>query len=1217
MLRKLLAFEVSLQTKQVGFWITCLILCFFGFLLTGTDIISTGSEGGERVKLNGAISLAENIGLLSLLSLFFGAVFTVTGVMRDENHKFLEIIHATPIKTFDMAFSRMSGVAIVTFLCILAGVIGMAAGQFSPWADKEAFGPFIPGHWLYSIVFYVGINALLVSSIYMFIAALTRNKALVYVSAVGLFMLYNAVGIFLGENSPDLTMTLAEPFGLAPLSIVTEFWTPLEKNTQNVPLIGYFGLNRLVYSVFAVGLFIVTLARYKRGMVQNKTKRKKAEKDAETQPLLVTTLTPDHSARADLAGFTARTKLEYMAIIKSVPFIILSCLALALFISNIYFAIEFTPDATLPTSAFMSNLVLGSFGLSMLIISVFFGGDIMWRERTVNIHEILDATPVKNTTLTASKWTALGAVILTLIVLGVVCGVAAQLLLGGTDVHLGTYLRIGIGSFGIIMLVNAALVMFLQNFMPGRVIGMLVAGGFIVGLAFISMLPFYHPLFDFGSGTTMGAYSEINGFNGLTNFSSWMTYWGGLLLLFFVSSIWLWRRGTETSLRSRLRGLRAQFGPATGALAALGLASFISFGGLIYKRYNVDQDYRNSKAAEKRIVAFEKMVLPLADINTPKIRSVEADVNFKPSKQSAVVKGRYVMENWHDTPIETLYVKLASDHPEDNRLVEIDGAVHDTQSKDIEQLEDYGYRRYTFSPPLAPGATTQMRFETYFHPPRLGDGSSILKNGTFVNNSDVMPFLGIAKNFLSDPDKRRKFDLGERERAPARTDEAARQYQFFDRSSDYVDFQARMCTDIGQIAIAPGTLIKTYEENGQACRDYKSNVPIANFFSFVSQDFTEERDIWTGENGQSLPIVIYYHASHNYNVDLMMAAAKKSMDVFTQTYGPYHYEQVRIMEFPYRSFAQSFAGTIPFSENIGFVQNPGDPEDPESVDLATYVTMHEIGHQWFGHQIMPAYTKGFNVLSEGLTENAAMTAYEQELGWGKARRILKQRSIQGYLTGRTSDKENEVSLATVENKGYMDYNKANWVFWGLRKTVGADIINGAMKNLVDEFGYSGPPYPTSLDVVRHLTQAVGPEYAQLVSDYWDRITLWKLEFAEEAPAAVSETEDGRFEVVLNITVDKRVTSEEDGKDASVQDIDGVTLDELIEIGFYAEDPTEALGGGWIAKERVRVSDVENTLTFTLSERPTHILLDPQRLLIERNHKDNLHEIDADLAEPAN
>jgi len=431
-----------------------------------------------------------------------------------------------------------------------------------------------------------------------------------------------------GENSPDLTIALSEPFGLAPLSTVTEFWTPVEKNSRLVPLNSYFGLNRLVYGLVAIGLFLVTLSRFKRGMVKSKTKRYKGELQAKTKPISVMNITPSTSKRSDVTGFFTRLLFEYKSITKSVPFIILSLLALVLFVSNIYFATEFRGDTTLPTSATMATLVLGSFGLSILIISVFFGGDIMWRDRTVKIHEILDSTPVKNTTLVASKWGALGATILTLILMGIICGAVAQFIIGGTKINLGTYLQVGIGRFGIIMLMNASLVMFLQNFMPGRVIGMLVAAGAIIGFGLLTLTPFYHPLFDFNFGANMGEYSEINGFNKLTNFSAWMPYWSALILLFFISSIWLWRRGTETTLRSRIQGLKAQIGGATAALATLGIVSFIGFGGLIFKNYNIDQNYRNTKATEARLAAVEKFVKPFVELNTPKIRSVETNVSI-------------------------------------------------------------------------------------------------------------------------------------------------------------------------------------------------------------------------------------------------------------------------------------------------------------------------------------------------------------------------------------------------------------------------------------------------------------------------------------------------------------------------------------------------------------------------------------------------------------
>lgn len=96
MLGKLIGFEIKLHTRQVGFWVTVVIMALLGFLLMSTDVMTISGSAGERVKANGAITLALQTSILSLLSIFFGAVFVVTGIMRDETHKALEMIHPTP-----------------------------------------------------------------------------------------------------------------------------------------------------------------------------------------------------------------------------------------------------------------------------------------------------------------------------------------------------------------------------------------------------------------------------------------------------------------------------------------------------------------------------------------------------------------------------------------------------------------------------------------------------------------------------------------------------------------------------------------------------------------------------------------------------------------------------------------------------------------------------------------------------------------------------------------------------------------------------------------------------------------------------------------------------------------------------------------------------------------------------------------------------------------
>ena len=1202
MLKKLIGFEIKLHTRQIGFWVTVVIMFLLGLLVMTTDIITISSNTGERIKANGAIALALQISILSLGSIFFGAIFVVSGIMRDQTHKALEMIHATPVSTANMTLSRMLGVYVATFICIFGAVAGLFAGQFAPWIDKETLGPINVLYFLQPSIVYVAVNTLLISGLFTAIAAITRNRALVYVSAVGLFIFYIMSGLLVGQDAPDWATSLVDPFGAEALNVTTEFWPADEQNTRMSPLGGFIGLNRLVWGGLGLLLFAGIFRLFKRGLVTRKTKLGADVADTSTGRIHVSPATVTLTASNTLSAFWVRFKYEYLTTVKSIPFAILTLLALSLFALVTYVQTVLNPNPVLPTNLQMIQTVLGSTTIPLMIILVFFSGEIIWRDKTAGITEILDASPVKNWPLMAGKWLALMVVILTIVSVAVVFGMAAQLALGDVPINILTYMKFTFVNYAPRLLLIAALVLFIQNFMPNRVIGMIVAGMLTIFFFFVvGNLPFYHPLMGYSRVPT-GGISELNGFADLLRYKWFALYWGSLASLFGVLSIWLWRRGLQNSLFARLRGLGKRLSLPTMAAGAVFLAGFTGSGAYIYKSYNIDGDFRTRKQQEQRQVRGEKLLAEALKLKLPKIRSLDAEVYFQPAQQTATVKGRYTIENTTGAPLEDIYIATASEHDEDNIELTLKGAVRVTERENLAEIEGFGYRIYQFNPPLAAGAMTEMTFETYFHAPRLGDGSLIRKNGTFVNNTQVMPMLGVQDQRMQNPDRRRKYGLPELEKRPERTDMDARNKNFITPSADYVDFKAKVCTDIGQTPIAPGKLMREYEENGQACRDYQLMNPTFNYVAFLSADYAVRKDVWENPNGDDVDLEIYYHEPHGYNVDLMMGAMKKSMDTYTRVFSPYQYGQIRIMEFPYASFAQGFAGTIPFSENIGFVRDPGDPKDIESVNLASYVTMHEIGHQWFAHQIMPASTKGFNVLSEGLTENAAMTAYEEALGWQKTRRLLEQRAIQSYLTGRTQDSDDEPPLAKAGNQQYLVYNKASWVFWGLKQYMGEDAMQGAIRGFIEEYGLKGPPYPTTKELVEALRAAASEDYQGLITDYWDRITFWDLKFGEDID--IKPNASGGFTVDLTAIVDKRIASEETGKETSVTEIDGEELDEWIEIGFYKEDPKETLGDDWVKLERVRVNKAETALSFDLQERPAFVMLDPRRLLIERNVKDN-------------
>lgn len=1213
MLPKLFAFEFKIHTRQIGFWIALIVMLAFGILFSSHEDFAIGVAGGERVKVNGAIPIAINISVFSLFSIFFAAVFVVTGVMRDDTHNSVEVVHATPVKTSDMLLSRMLGVWAVTVLSLSGLVIGTAIGPFMPWGDDETFKSFNALHYIQPFFLFVVVNALLVSGIYTAIAVITRNRAIVYVSAVGLLVLYLIGSVVAGQRPEEWLAALVDPFGATSLALETQFWPAAEQNENMAPIMGWVGLNRLIYGTLGLALFGTAFLLSTRGILNRRVKRRTDENPVNV-PTRVTPATPTLNAGFTLSAFWTRLKFEYLSTVRSTAFIILVGIAIALFGLVLLATLFLGVTTTLPTSRFMTQIALRSLVFPMLIIMVFFGSDIMWRDRTANIHGILDATPVRDISLLFAKWGALALLLLTLILGLLSAAMIAQLIVGWGTVPVVpmTFLAIGIVSFYVGFFFQGMLVMFIQNFMPGRIVGMLVSAGVLIGLiGFIGQLPFYHPLMRFGS-VGAGAYSEMAGFSNPKGFGWEFAYWMGMILILGALSIWVWRRGMQVSLRDRLRSIRKRFSFPSLATAALGVLLFAGFGYAGLQSYQ-DEGYQNSDQREATQAEFERLVGDMWKQPPPRIIDVSVKADFFPTSQTATFVGEYVIDNPHEEAINRTTV-FSSVGVDNISQLEIDGAtiVYGEDRAD-ELRETHNVQEVEFDPPLQPGESRTVRFTTQFQAPTLTQGSTIARNGTFVNNTQaLLTFGNLEVGFMNDPDLRRKYDLGERVEWPERDDMAARRRHLltgFSGFADYVDFDAEVCTVESQIPVAPGKFRGETIEDGRRCRTYKSINPILNFFSFLTAEYEVRNDVWINPNGTDIELEIYFHPEHDFNIDLMFEAMKTSMTVYHETFSDYQYAQLRIMEFPFASFAQAFAGTVPFSENIGFVQDPGNAEDPKRVDFATYVTMHEIGHQWFAHQVIGAFAKGSNLLSEGLTENATMLAYERHYDFVKARRMHEERTAIQYLTQRTLERDDEPVLAEAEGQGYLNYNKTSWVFWGMRGIIGNDAIQRAVKRFLIEHGADkGAPYPTTLELISILNEEVDPEYHGLIEDYWNKTTFWELGFQDEGDVIVTPIGD-RFEVSVPITLDKKYASEEDGEETSVSEIEGASLNEFVQIGFYTEDPDEDLGANPMALETVQVDQAEATLTFTVDERPTHIVLDPHRRLIERNINDNTKDVE--------
>jgi len=339
---------------------------------------------------------------------------------------------------------------------------------------------------------------------------------------------------------------------------------------------------------------------------------------------------------------------------------------------------------------------------------------------------------------------------------------------------------------------------------------------------------------------------------------------------------------------------------------------------------------------------------------------------------------------------------------------------------------------------------------------------------------------------------------------------------------------------------------------------------------------------------------VLHHPDHPYAVDRMLRSMRRSLEIFEASFSPFQFRQLRILEFPsYATFAQSFASTIPYSEAIGFVS---DASDPEKVDIATYVTAHEVAHQWFGHQIVGADMQGGTMLVESFAQYGALLVMEDLYGKAQVRRFLKY-ELDRYLSSRGGELVEELPLARVENQGYIHYQKATLVLAWLKDVVGREVIDRSLRRLVARYAFQAAPYPSSSDFLRILREEAGPAHDALITDLFERITLYDL---TATGAKVTRRPDGRFDVALTVRAAKKYA---DGKGAETE----APMDEEVEIGVFDAEPGKK---GFdernvLLLEHRRIASGTQVLHAVVDREPGWAGVDPFNKRIDRNSDDNL------------
>ena len=1120
-------------------------------------------------------------------------------IVRDETSGFAPIVRATSVTAHQIVIGRFLGGLIVAWLGYLAVPIGMAAGASMPWVDPETVGPQNLGYYAWNFAVFAIPNILLTCAILFAAATILRSMMAAYIAAVLLVMGYLATSSILGQKIEYReTFARFEPLGNGALREATRYWTQSELNSRLVDLTGALLFNR-IFAIFVALLFLgLTLWRF--SMTERAPSKRRLRRLArrESKAARVAAVTPELDGGRVVARdarpsrfdqFMMRLRIEMRLVLTSPGTLVLTLFGIGNTAAFLWLGRSTYGTADHPTLAATIGGVRGGFAVVTLMIAAFYGGELVWRERDRGLNELIDSTPVPSWVITVPKILAIFAVLLVVNLAAMATGLFYQLVQGARVVGIPEYLGWFLIPAAIDGLLLAILAVFVQVLSPNKYVGWGILFAWFVSGIFLNNMGYSNPLYTFG-GTPNVPLSDFVGAG-----SFWIGeavlqfYWFCFGLILIVIAHLLWPRGTDLGLRTRLRRMPRFASASALAIAGVAAVAMAATGAYAYYNIKVLNRYQTSDEAEKFSADYERKYLKYEKLPQPAITRVALDVQLFPKKRLLLADGRYDLANKTSGPIAEIHVRQLNP---DLEFVKLDVAGAHLVSDD----RKFGYRIYRFDHPLAPGAASALTFRSRlwrrgfraFNPP-----TDVIENGTFANNYDFAPVIGMNRqSLLGDRAKRRRQHLPPELRMAKLEDLSATARNYI--GSDWVQSQVRFTTDAGQTPIAPGSRLSDVTRDGRRTATFVSSAPILNFFSIQSADYRV-----ASQQHNGIRLSVYYHQGHDWNVPKMLRAMGLALDYYRAHFGPYQFNYARIVEFPgYASFAQAFAGTMPYSESIGFNART---DDPEKIDFTTYVIAHEMAHQYWAHQVIGADMQGGTMTSETLAQYSALMVMKHLYGPDKIRRFLKY-ELDGYLRSRQGEVIEEVPLERVENQQYIHYRKGSLVMYLLQERLGEDAVDRALARFDARFRFKGPPYERSVDLIQEFRkEAKTPEQQQLITDLFEKITLYDLKVKD----AVTRRDATGWTTTLTIAADKYYAN---GKGVETR----AKLAEPIEVGLFTARP--GLGAfssrNVVMMDRRPLRNGDQRIVLHSATKPTFAGVDPYNFYIDRNSDDNVKEVTA-------
>ena len=1033
-------FEVRRTQKYWASYFLGLIYISAGFFI-GSSFNLSFSEG---LYLNSAFSLGYVIGLLSLSVIFIANLYALPLLFKDQDSRFEEVLFALPISKKEYVGDRFLFFFLKTFLSFFLLIIAFAIGQLLR-NDFNVNPEFHFFHYLYPLLVFGLLNSFLVCSFLFMVAQTSRNKLLLIIAGLLLYVLYMLVMVF--SNSPFMSSSIPQsitaeqisgildPFGLSAYFSEAKKMSIADKNQHLVALQGSLLINRLIYFIISVGLLLYCFKSFDFRVNHSKFKRpKKAHNEItriEYQHSLLR-VKPRFDRFASFNSILSLCRIDLKYLFKGI--FITSISILLLFFVGMEMYAEIEKGIRIPekfaSSGLMAVTISENFYTFGLLIVVYFCNDIFWRNKVSNFH-LIETSSYYSKNKNIAHFLTLSILILFFSVLLIVEGIIFQISYGYFVFDFKAYAGVFLfNSLPIILF--ASFILLINNLFKNRFVALGVSTfALFLFTGPISRKVFQNPLLQIFSDFH-GVYSDFNGYGFYPGIFSLRLLFGICVLLM---SWLLWQ-----SIRTKKLGIWKIV-----LVAIIVLTAGISAVKYLKHYIPEDQDKAWQLAADYELKYKNKY----QNIPQPTITRVNTEISLFPSKNSYKIKATYTLENKSKENINEVLISFPDELDVITARLIIDSQTI-ALTKDNQEVK--------LQRPFYPSKTARMEFEIAYNSYAVNGHqsfNSIIENGSFMRISRYFPLIGYHSNYELDDEKlRTQFKLGTKEELKS-VNAAANSIE------DFMNLSMVVSTEKDQIAVGTGDLKDQWTNSGRNFYKYLAkNIPFR--FAVSSGKYHVKKSKYKG-----IDIYVYYHPNHAENVEQLIENTKSSLEYCIKNFGPYPFKSVQFAEIS--TFTEGFAGTaypasIFMPENMVFHANlQGRQEE----DVINELAGHELSHLWWGNsQIDPDQREGATMLTESLAMYTEMMLYKHEYGLENMKKRLKIH--EQIFESQKGFAENEPLYKVKSENFHISYSLGAMAMVKLSEILTEEKVNTALSSFLKKNSY--PKKPSSIDLINEFLE---------------------------------------------------------------------------------------------------------------------------------------------------